>query len=273
MNNILQRHWLTTVRRVVPGNFLEARTVYCGTDCEVGALLKVDAVSFTVVEAIWENYSPPVANMDIPSLRGIKAYFDCGPALKEALAGLGAFPRAIFADTVRGVIQAETFLYNERGFASAEEYSNYWEKFYAGSCRYYSNLHRISRKWYEYVSHMRISNLFNRFKAQAIYRETNGNYRVCSQLSDSFHELNVEIILNEDLVTTECRGTLLRVPDPVCREAAVFLGQMVGQQAGVQSKKQIAGLLGQGDGCVHLIDMISEAFESIAIATKGVGII
>jgi len=272
VSNILQRHWLTTVRRDAPGAFLEARTVYCGTDCEVGAFLKVDPVSFTVIEATWENYSPPAANMDIVGLRGVQAYFDCGPALKEALAGMGEFPRSVFADTVRGVIQAETFLYTERGFASAVEYSNYWEKFYADSCRYYSNLHRVNRKWHEYAGHMRTSNLFNRFKAQSVYREVN-DYRVCSQLSDSFHELNVEIVLDRQLVVTECRGTLLRVPDPVCQEAAVFLDQMVSRPASAQSKKQIAGLLGRGDGCVHLIDMVYEALESVTIAIEVIGII
>lgn len=270
MSDILHRHWYTSVRRDPGATILDAKTVYCGTDSEVSARLLVDQTTFAITGADWEEYSPTVEYVELPELLQVEAYFNCGPVLKEKLAGLGVFPRSLFADTVRGIIQAETYLLKERGFNSAADYSNYWEKFYANSCRYYSNLHRINQKWYEYAGGYRNRNLFNRFKSQVVSKDDHaGGYRVSGLLSDSFHELSVNMLLDENLLITDCSGALLRAPDAVCQEAVSFLLKLPGQQADNMDKKQTAALLGQGEGCVHLIDIVFEGLESIKIARGG----
>ncbi|WP_449240292.1 DUF2889 domain-containing protein [Desulfoscipio gibsoniae] len=308
MINVIQRHWLTTVRfdSPPPGNeakvntdatvitehqrehahlnsaqaaeldafrqqktgYINAQTVYCGTDCEISTRLQVDPISFKIMDAAWENHSPPVAITNVPGMRGIEAYFNCGPAIKEALAGLGPFLRALFSETIRGIIQAETFLFKERGFASASDYSKYWEKFYANSCRYYSNLDKVSQSWDDYACYMRSGNLFNRFKSYSVYATPDFSYHVIATFSDSFHELSIELDIEKNMVITGAGGTLLRAPDKICKEAAVFLQQLPGHTTTSLSKKQVAALLGKGNGCVHIIDTVYDALASVGMAAN-----
>lgn len=269
MTNTFQRHWFTIVRRSDSGDVLDAQTVYRGTDYETAALLRVDPVTFEIVAATWESYAPKTNTVAIDGLLGVEAYFKCGPALRENLSALGDFPRSLFAETVRGIIQAETYLWAERGFASPSDYARYWEDFYAGSCRYYSNLERITRKWDEYTCSERSTNLFNRFKSQSVYRSPGGGYRVVGMLSDSFHELSAILTLDQNLVVTGADGVLLRVPDDVCCEAVEYMGKLAGLLPGNLRKKQVAGMLGAGDGCVHLIDLVYDAVETVKISYKG----
>ncbi len=267
MKNFFQRHWFTIVRHSGHEKQVEAQTVYRGTDGETAALLRVDPVTFKILTATWETYAPEVKSVPVRGLIGVEAYFDCAPMLKDALAGLGDFPRSLFAETVRGIIQAETFLLEERGFSTPFEYGKYWEKFYAGSCRYYSNLDRITRKWDEYACSSRSTNLFNRFKSQCLYSGAGAGFRVTGALSDSFHELGVELCIDENLVITGAKGDILRAPDDVCREATGYMQNLPGKRVQDLSKKQVAGLLGAGQGCVHLIDLVHDAVESVKICT------
>ncbi|KAF1085379.1 hypothetical protein SPSYN_01515 [Sporotomaculum syntrophicum] len=289
MINILQRHWHTSVRLNPPTSAsavnlndtaaeigagqqtnigqLQAETIYCGTDCEVGARLRVDPISFKIMEATWETYSLPVTITDIPGLQGVEAYFNSGPAISEAVAHLGSLSRALFKETVRGVIQSETFLLSERGYASAADYNKYWDEFYLNTCRYYSNLDRITKVW-DYSDYTRTNVLFNRFVSQSVYELLGGGYRVIATFSDSYHEMSVELETDSNLLITKSDGVLLRAPDDVCMEANVFLKQLQGFDANNPVKKQIALVLGRGDGCVHLIDTAYEALIAVNIAVS-----
>lgn len=248
---------------------LNAQTMYCATDREIGTRLRVDLVSFKILEATLENHSPSEIIMDIPQICGIEAYLNSGPAIRDALAHLDHLPRELFAETIRGIIQAETFLYKERGFASASEYNEHWNKTFADSCRYYSNLDRITQRWVDYVDYIRTGNLFNRFKTQSVYAiNDEGGYFIIATFCDSFHELSIEIETDSSLVITKANGTLLRAPDNVCREATVLLQQLPGHGTASLNKKKIAALLGKGDGCVHIIDTVYDALTSVNMAKQ-----
>lgn len=273
MLNILQRNWFTMVRQDTNNGQLDARTVYLGTDGEMSALLKVTSSDFVINQANWETYSPSRTSINVHELIGVVAYLGSGAAIKKALKNLGPFPRSLFAETVRGIIQAETFIWAERGFNTAEAYSLFWEKMYANSCHYYSNLDKVEQTWSDYACAQRTSVLFNRFKSQFVYQCPGGMYRVHGQLSDSFHEVSVNLVFNRDLEIVEARGELLRAPDQVCRAATAFLAKMPGQRANQLSKKEIATLLGGGNGCVHIIDTVYDGIESMQLAlNKGVKI-
>ena len=265
MTNVFQRHWFTIVRRSGDDGLLDAQTVYRGTDGEFAALLRVEPVALRIVSAVWEEYAPRLKVVNIEGLTGVEAYFNCGPVLREVLSGLGSFTRSLFAETVRGIIQAETFLLKERGYNSPAEYDHYWDSFYSGSCRYYSNLDRVSKTWNEYAGSNRITNLFNRFKSQCLYKVPRGGYQIYGTLSDSFHELGANILLDRELFIKEAKGALLRCPDDVCREAADYLHKLPGNQSAFAGKKELAELLGSGAGCVHLIDLVYDALKSIEL--------
>ncbi len=282
MINIFQRHWHASTRfsppkpgkadadgaaavmepGQQPKGELIAETIYCDTDCEVGARLRLDPNSFEIMEATWETYSLPVTITDLPGLRGAVAYFNSGPALTKALADLGPVARTTFNETIGCVILSEPFLIKERGFASYAAYREYWDVIYLNACRYYSSLDTASELW-DFSDYTRTSILFNRFASQSVFVLPGGGLRVIGTYSDTFHEISVEFDTESNLVITRAAGVLLRTPHAICPGTNVYLQQLTGYDAKNPVKKQLAKVLGQGDGCVHLIDTVYDALIAV----------
>lgn len=262
MKNHFQRNWYTEVRRSDNG-LLRAKTSYVDTYREAVAHLIVDVNSFVIQEALWEEQrsTEPIKTrtLQVTPLCGAQAYFSSSSALKEATAFLkDPLAVALFSETIKGIIQAETFLLSERGFTSEQDYENTWLDFYAGSCRFFSNLDRATKTWYEHVGESkREGNLFVRFKTQSLFDLGANQFLLTGNLSDSFHEINVSLKLN-GLIVEETDGILLRTPDLVCREATTFLENLHGMNIRGIAKKELAGILGKGQGCVHLIDLVGD---------------
>jgi hypothetical protein len=186
----------------------------------------------------------------------VEAYLGSGPALRGALSGSGADKALpLITESVRGIIQAETFLFRERGHEDSRSYDNYWNAMYADSCRYYSNLHRISVQWEQHIGDQaRYGTLYNKFKTVAVFEEED-RLQAAASMSDSFHEVGIGAGLDKHtgaLATAHCR--LLRGPDPVCFEAADFSHNLLGKKLGGMTKKELSGYLAGGQGCIHIID-------------------
>ncbi|EHQ91266.1 DUF2889 domain-containing protein [Desulfosporosinus youngiae] len=268
MKNIAQRNWYTEVRRSGNGE-LTGKTSYVDTFREAAAYLLVDVHSFIINEAWWEEQRSsnpiPAQTRQVTPLQGTEAYFSSGPALKEA----GAFLKdplaaALFSETVKGIIQAETFLLSERGYNSEDDYTKKWSDFYAGSCRYYSNLDQVAKDWYEYIGgSKRTGNLFVRFKTQSLFELGENQYLLTGNLSDSFHEVNVSLRIDDEFIVKEADGVLLRSPDIICRETASLLVNLEGIKLKGMVKKELASILGNGQGCVHLIDLVNDCMQML----------
>ncbi len=272
MHCIFQRFWHAAVRW--EKNELCVETTYNGSDKELCARMIVDPVSFMIRQAWWEVYRasgqdyPSVT--EIPGLKGVTAYFGCGEKLREVLAPLNfAEAKDLFAEGVRGVVQSETFLWKNRGYKSTQEYEEYWNNLYLDACRFYSNLDRVSHKWYEHVGYNnRSGSLFNRMKSQTMYLNEK-DFLLFGHLHDSFHSVAVELELEkEEGKIQSARGKILRAPDPVCAEAVVYMDQLKDTIPLEMKKKDIAFLLGGGDGCVHLIDLVSDGANTFSLYRK-----
>ena len=262
MKSLFQRNWYTEVRRNDNG-LLKAETSYVDTYREAVAHLLVDVNFFIIKEAWWEEQRPldtaSVRTRQITPLQGSEAYFSSGPALKEAATFLNdPLAVALFSETIKGIIQSETFLLEDRGYASQEDYDHKWTDFYLGSCRYYSNLDRVTESWYDHVGKSkRDGNLFVRFKTQSLFDLSENQYLLTGNLSDSFHEVNVSINLDEFTVK-EADGILLRAPDLVCREAAGLLDNLHGVNLQGLAKKEIAGIWVKAKESEHQIDKVCD---------------
>ncbi len=264
---VFQRFWHSNVR--LDKDELLVETTYSGTDKEVCARMIVVPESFIVRQAWWEVYRAPGVDLpgmtEITGLEGMTAYFNCGETLREVLAPLG-FPEAkdLFAEAVRGVIQAETFLVEQRGYASPQEYQDYWSNLFQGACRYYSNIERVKKRWYDHVGYYKRSgSLFNRMKSQTMYLGEKA-ILLTGHLHDSFHSAAVELELEkEEGLIIRSRGDILRAPDHVCMEAAIYMDKLEGTFLSEMRKKEIAFLLGGENGCVHLIDLVSDGAGTI----------
>ncbi len=274
MECLFQRHWHILVRRQGEQS-LWAETVYHDTIHDLVAGMQVNIRSFVIEQAQWEQHRPVVPDAEelraVPELSGIEAYFSSGAQVSRALAPYGeTLMGQLFAETVKGVIQAESFIFKERGYQTAEDYSRAWRDFYTGSCRYYSNLDRVRQEWYQHVgTTTRAGILFSRFIAQTLYRVSSERLLLQGTFNDSFHELAVSIELDAaNRRVEEISGRLLRCPDQVCREATFFLPELKGTKLEDLSKKEIAGCLGRNQGCVHLIDLTFDLAYTLKLAEQ-----
>lgn len=257
-------HWHTAVNIAGPDT-LSARTCFLSTGIECAAILTADISTFKIQRALWEIYRGPdgASSAEIDGLKGVEAYFRSGELLRDAvLKDYGQKAHSIVSETVRGIIQAETFLTGERGYESTESYDRHWINMYINSCSYYSNLDRVTSHWSDHISGQERFNgsLYNKFKAVSV-SDCGDTYHAVASLSDSFHEVGINITLDKytgAVLTADCR--LLRAPDAVCFESGGYSQKLVGVTPASLSKRDAAALLGGGQGCVHIIDLCHDVF-------------
>lgn len=271
MEVLFNRHWTCTVKRKDDKLLVEA--YYLDTGREMSLHLVV-AVSSFVIEDAWtavyrSRYGEDRLQLrKISDLVGLVAYFDAGGKLQQ-IRWQNEGERLLTAECIRGVIQAETFLVKERGFVSEEAYDAYWREMYGNSCRYYSNLERVQRSWQEYVADQQRydSVLYTRSYVHTIFKEENQYLFLSGMFSDSFHELNMGIKLDEKNGSIiSAWAQMLRGPDTVCREG---MGEAVNLNrkkiSELENKKEVARLLGGTNGCVHLIDLTSGLLTTLRL--------
>jgi hypothetical protein len=267
MELIYQKCWHCTVKRVHAGELL-AETTVLGTETEATGRLKVDQNSYEIKDARWEVFRSPGGiyngSSEAPGLIGATAYFNIGRELRREVGDTaGGLVRDLLAQCVSGIIQSETFLFQERGFPTLRAYSEHWRKFQANTCRYQSNLDRVVRWWDEFVGGLKHGlNLFNRSKYCSVYLVEGGIIAHCG-FSDSYHELGLSCKLDLNGQVKECTGSFLRAPDRVCYECALLTSGLKGLELTGYSKKQLSEIVGGPQGCEHLLDLTEELRKAV----------
>lgn len=268
MTLIYQSNFVTTVHRLNAAEML-ARSHLLSTDREAVASIKAATASFDIAEARWDVLRSPGGALnggrEVGELKGTKAYLGAGAALRAATRGDGELARQLLAECVKGAIQAETYLYRDRGFASSDVYESEWKKSYTGSCRLYSNRDYKGRSWYEHVADRAWSdNLFIRCKTAAV-RAGRGGLAVSGSFSDAFHELGITVDVADGVVVA-ATGNFLRAPDPVCRQTPETLPALVGQEISALSREAAGHLVGGAQGCAHLADLVDFLMQAARAA-------
>ncbi len=265
MHCLLQRNFHTSVKKSENALML-AETKHADHQGETIARLLVDIKTFTIEKAYLAVYQKNTGLEEVKQveeLAGIKAYFGVKKELKQAFEKIGEpLAEPLFAETIRGIIQAETYLLKERGFASIDAYSDYWKRMYRGSCRYYSNLERAASSWGDYAGDVsRQGCLFLRFKTYFLYLTAPDQYLIIGSINDTFHEMNTILTISGGRLL-EAKGNMLRVPHDICCESTEFFDALVGTEIAPLSKKSISALLGGTQGCVHLIDILDDSINT-----------
>ena len=232
MRCIFQRNWHSSVR--MEEQNLLTEVTYCGTDREACARFIVDTATLVIKEAAWEKYRTPGKKgwelMNLPQLIGVEAYLGSGGTIRQILAPLNdPYAYQLFAEGVRGIIQAETFIFTERGHSSGDDYQKFWEKHYANSCRYFSYPERVTKGWFEHIGYNdRRGNLFNRVIALALYLKKD-SYLLHGQFNDSFHSICVNLELEKEKPFIKGRMRFSKGSDLVCEEAEAYMKDLEGK--------------------------------------------
>lgn len=267
MSSVYHSTLTLKVNRVSHGELL-AECSFLSTDREAYTWMRTDVAKLQIQDAGWAVYRSPqetAALQHLPQLVGIEAYLDSGPQLKNALGtGTPELIRELLSECIRGLIQSETFFYAERGFVDPAQYDTFWDKLYVNSCHYYSHLDQIDRPWMEYAGGdiQRQGNLFNRSQGVSIYEETPSGFRIDGVFIDSFHELNVRLMVDNSGVANQATADYRRAPDKICWNNSRHLEKMVGRCLPQLNKKDIAVLAGGPEGCNHLVDLLNSICQA-----------
>lgn len=279
MKALFNRQWFCTVKKLPES--VQAETHYLDTKQEMSAQMLVDTYSFTILKATVEIYRAPggrefCRQREIPEMAGVVAYFDAGRELRK-IPWENELEHNLMAESMRAIIQAETYLTKERGYSSAEEYDDYWREIYRDTCRYYSNLERVKHTWLEHIADQeRFGTLFSRHHSYTLYSAENDSLSYSPEnpspgliltgtFHDSFHELGLVLELDGSKNTViSARAHMLRGPDDVCREGMAEAVNLIGKSfSPPPGKKEIATLLGGQNACVHLIDLASNLGQTL----------
>ncbi|MEQ8174200.1 MAG: DUF2889 domain-containing protein [Syntrophomonadaceae bacterium] len=248
---------------------LKAECVVLSTNRESRGWLITDVQGLKISQAGWADYRKAGGSArsgNIPKLIGVEAFLDAGPHLKRALPSREQEPiRDLISECIRGLVQAETFFFRERGYLSAAQYDSYWEEMYLNGCYYYSHLDEVEKPWLDYVGYtQRSANLFNRVHSLVIHREPNGCYSLNASFIDSFHELGVRLGMDTDGIILLSEASYNRAPDKICWYNTRHLKKLLGLRLLDLSKKDLASLAGGAQGCNHLVDILYDACRAMA---------
>lgn len=226
---------------------------------EATVRIVVNADDFLIREGHWEIARSPDGEKNrsgrLGQLIGEKAYFGMEKAI-GALSGVDSIVKTLLKECMKGIIQAETYLAEARGFADRHAYERYWDALYDGKCRFYHGSGDARQSWAAHVGcYQRAYTLFNRHKSYSIVREGTC-CRVSGIFIDSYHQLAAELAYDiaKDAISG-ASANFSRFPRDSCADSAMRVPLLVKQPL-PQSAKEIAKLLGGAEGCFHLVDII-----------------
>ncbi|MDD3652892.1 MAG: DUF2889 domain-containing protein [Desulfotomaculaceae bacterium] len=254
---------------------LLAKSIFSSTDVEAVGQLIADQSSLKIKKAWWDIYRSPDhswnGGKELPGLVGVEAYLNSGKDLKRAVSEeAGGLPRELLSECVKGIIQAETFIFEKRGFPSPKAYEEHWDKMYLNVCRYYSHLGLGLRGWFEHIGYSeRAHNLYNRSKSCTVCRKGDGNLTASGSFIDSFHELFVQINMDGKGIAATASGNYLRAPDPVCYDSRTHIDKLIGKNISLFNKKEIGELAGGSQGCDHLVDIVYDLSRAVGHVLMG----
>ncbi len=267
---IFSRYWLISVTRQSQ-YALAAHVHYMDPDREMVAGLEAGVDDFVITKAWVDGCRSskgdlPMGHQEVP-LQGVVAYLGSGPSIRSALAGdsTGLWAEA-FLEGVKGVIQAETFLYRERGYPSMAAYEDYFWRDFARTCVYYSHPEAESPPFSAgLVHHQRDCQLFTRHRF-ALVRSEGGQHMLTLGLSDSFHEMGISLTVDGAGRIQQASGHSRRVPGPICRRVENSFPRMVGMVLAPEWRKPLMETAGGPEGCTHMADLMQEAVRVFGLA-------
>lgn len=258
------------------GDRIVSQTVYLDGQRELVGIMQADVRTLEIKDAWWEVLKAPE---DAPEkgLEGVHPV--CFPEGttgdvkgKKALSLFLTQPagkriKYLMNQCINGMIQAESYIYKERGFPDKESYNLFWDEAEKDGCRMYSNPAPSDLRWMDYIpQHRRTGILFNRIKNLQIAGEGR-RWICCGFFSDSYHQLNVEISCKkEDGTVTACDVEYFRAPGAACFDNRVHGIRLEGKNLYTISKKELVDLFGRSQGCYHLVELTADLAEQIQAA-------
>lgn len=262
----LDRFWHARVTYTAQGQ-IESVVHYVDSWYEVETRLIVRADDYRVANARAIVVRTPdgkegAYSRDLESLSGAIAYAGIGKRIAAATAGdATGLLGGLLVENVKALRQARLFVWDREGIDPAEHLPLI-EKLLTGSCIYFDRPGSLQSVLspVQLQEMKRWDCLFTR-QRYCLMRWDGGEERVTVGLSDSYHEMQLEVGVQGDTLTS-LEGRILRAPHAPCFEAEATYEQLRGARPSEGPSGWEKRLLGPG-GCTHLADVAREACSSL----------
>ena len=240
---------------------------------EASAQISAKKADLEIIEAKWSIQRSPRGQYNgsgiVEGLKGVQGHVNAGPALRDATANLGTTPRYLLTDCIAGFVLGELGILKERGFSNIAEVDRHWQKTQPDSCYRFTNIARSTQNWEQYVNGERMWNefVFNRLKTATIYGDDNGTLEMVGKLNDSYHEISIDLIAKEDVITA-VDTQFFRYPDTTCPDVINLPQNLVGKNMAELTKKELGLAVGGPCGCPHFVDIMDHIRRTLGQSRK-----
>lgn len=174
--------------------------------------------------------------------------------------------RELYLEVLRGVLQAEYYMLEDRGYGGYVDYELHWGDSMQGNCRPYNGEMPPVDAWPLYVggpNHYRTYDYYNKYKQFTIIDNEDGTMSATGAYNDSFHELTLVMSFGkEDGIITDYDQMTVRVPFNPCWELQHLHNDLfIGKDIRAFSKRDVGKISGGNMGCYHLVDLVAAIAE------------
>lgn len=245
------------------------------------AVIKVNVETF-IIESAYINIDGHKTM--VPNIIGTLGYIQGKKTLKRALKE-SPFEKYtdLFIQCISALIQAETYVYRERGYQTEEEYNRYWDLLEDNGCRMYSHSRKALRKgdlpWMSYVpDNFNKNPIFAREKNYEVisYQDESedktedflsknlfGLISLKGHLKDDYHEMILEIITDLNCIVKNSKINFIKAPGKSCYSNKENQNNLKSLNLKEIEKHQIIDAFGGCDGCYHIVEMAIDMADVI----------
>ncbi|MCL1911883.1 MAG: DUF2889 domain-containing protein [Leptospirales bacterium] len=247
---------------------LVSQTMLLTTRGEYSAAICIKKNNFEITRAYYSIHRCPDMSKrteaDIPEFTGGSGLYERIKAVKDLrdFDGDGKI-KELLLECLKGLILAESYLLEELGYKSREEYETAWQVGKEGYCRPFENQMPPIEEWPNYIGayeYYRKKNLYAKCKSYVILQKSEDEAVINGVYNDSFHQMRSELSYN--LTSRNINAfdmVVIRAPHPPCYELSHTAAQsFIGKPIDSFSKREVGKIIGGSPGCFHLVDIVSD---------------
>jgi len=257
---------------------LISQAMFLSTRYDCSATICATSQGYKITQARYSIHRCPDmskrAEGSLPELVGGSGHYDGVKAIRDLKDfGDDGKVKELLIESIRGLDQAETFLLEELGMKTREEYEIRWQnrvksdpKAYA--CRPYDGRMPGLEEWSTHIGaydYTRTQNFYTKYMSYVILQKNEGETIVSGTYNDSFHEMHTELAF--DAASRNIKAfdmIVVRAPHVQCHELShASAGSFVGQSIDSFSKREVGKIVGGPPGCHHLVEIISTMASAV----------
>ncbi|MCL1911882.1 MAG: DUF2889 domain-containing protein [Leptospirales bacterium] len=272
-----QGAWLNYTNRLGDKELI-SQAMFLSTHYDCSATLCATSKGYKITQASYSIHRCPDMSKrkeaDVPELVGGSGHYDGVKAIRELPDhGDNGKVKELFIEAIRGLDQAETFLLEELGMKTREEYEVRWQnrvksdpKAYA--CRPYWNRMPGLEEWSTHIGaydYTRMKGFYTKYMSYVILQKNESEIIVSGTYNDSFHEMHTELTFDAASRNVNAFDmVVVRAPHVQCHELTHTASEhFIGSSIDNLPKREVGKIIGGEPGCHHLVEIVSTMASAV----------